>query len=267
MNYIQACRCQAWQLEIWPKNGSSGEITVPFVCHSWRHEGECRLWKGAQDFCRVSEGMAKYDNWCHVTLTFAQAGRTLDSQVFKNTYHQWSNLRKRIIRRHGKFVYVQTWEVTRKKWPHCHVALHNPNLFAMSGADPINNFHRLLRDDAVECGFGKNGWCEALADHRAMSGYMAQLANELTGQANKAYQVPINAPPRFRRLRATQGLLPPVRENEDYTGRMVQILDDGEIVPLKRNIVSNNPITKAAKDGGPCDGPSVDIQPPTKALY
>src|SRR4029077_9027591 len=166
--------------------------------------GECRLYKGAQDFVRVSEGMSKYDQWCHITLTFAQAGRTLDSQVFRDTYGQWSDLRKRIIRRHGKFKYVQTWEITRKKWPHCHIAIHNPNLFARSGNHPKDNFYRLLRDDALAVGFGKEGWCEALSDHRAMAAYMGQLPKELTGQVTKEYQVPINAPPRFRRLLASQ---------------------------------------------------------------
>jgi hypothetical protein len=58
-----------------------------------------------------------------------------------------------------------------------------------------------------------------MREANAMAGYLVKLARELTGAAVKD-QVPVNAPSHFRRLRASQGLLPPPYKNPEITGAL-----------------------------------------------
>lgn len=216
---VQACQNRKWMLEIWPKEDPSKHQFIPFRCGSWRHAGDCRRFKGAQDFARIKEAMDGHSHWCHVVLTYPTKQYPDVQKLFRWGLQHWAKLRKRTQRRFGKYKYIQTWETTRKGWPHCHMVVSNANLYHECGPDPINNFHRLMMDAARECGFGKNGWCEPFTDHGLFAGYLVKLAKELTGQG-KEYQIPTEAPPHFRRIRASRGLLPPVRKNPDYTGEL-----------------------------------------------
>jgi hypothetical protein len=217
LSYVAACECGAWTIEVWPRDDPQRSKIVPFKCRSWRHAGECRLWKGAQDFVRMKEAMEKYDYWSHVNLTFEQpVGKNMD-YLFRKGKDLWAKLRKRLNRRLKPMKYIQTWEVHRSGVPHLHVALMSVKLFESAICDPWDNWEWLLQTDAVECGFGPVGWCERLDSKEAMAGYLGKLARELT-EGGKEYQIPWNAPKNFRRLRASVRLLPPPVRNPDITG-------------------------------------------------
>lgn len=208
---------------------------IPYKCRSWRHEGECRLWRGAQDFTRIEEAMAKHSEWSHITLTYYQRGRSLSSKLFRDGVRCWAKMRKRIAYDHGPFKYIQTWEVTRKLWPHVHLAISNKDLFSNRGDDYKLAFDKTLGSMAVDCGFGREGWLKPLVDAESFAGYLCKLAKELTG-GGKDYQVPVNAPKNFRRLRASVGLLPPAHKDPDITGILLKypIVQEAQLpeVPL-----------------------------------
>jgi hypothetical protein len=219
LSYIYACECELWHLKIWPKDGSTPPQNVPFRCRSWRHEGECRLFKGAQDFCRIRDAIAKYDYWLHVTLTHAQPKGIDPTKLFLDGKNKWAKLRKRCETDWAPMKYIQTWEIHRSGIPHIHIAFMSVKMFESAILDPIDNWRMLLQDDAVACGFGEIGWVERLHSRERMAGYLGRLARELTGKG-KEYQIPVNAPKNFRRIRASVRLLPPVLKNPDITGTL-----------------------------------------------
>lgn len=65
-----------------------------------------------------------------------------------------------------------------------------------------------------------------------MAQYLRKKASELVGGGKKSYQIPINAPPRFRRLRASCKLLPPIHHNPDWTGELHLYTKEGEVLDL-----------------------------------
>ena len=217
LSYVAACECGAWQLWFWPKKDPAQIKSMAFRCQSWRHAGECRLWKGAQDFVRVKEAIEKHKHWCHITLTFLQPEGADKENMYREGVVKWAKLRKRMVREFGAIQYVQTWERHRSGYPHVHLAVTNKELYARSSDTPRKNWNNHLRDAAVECGFGQIGWIEQLRNKAAMAGYLTKLARELTGRG-KDYQTPINAPRHFRRLRASVRLLPPIHHNPDISG-------------------------------------------------
>jgi hypothetical protein len=217
LSYVAACECGAWHLKIWPKNDPRNVKSVPFKCGSWRHQGECRLFKGAQDFVRIRQGMEKYDFWSHVTLTFDEHRTRNIRDTFRNGVKLWAKLRKRCETAFAPMKYIQTWEIHRSGVPHIHLALMSVKLYESSWLSPKENWIELLQKKAVKCGFGPIGWVEPLRSRVAMAGYLGRLARELTG-SGKDFQVPINAPKNFRRIRASVRLLPPIAHNPDITG-------------------------------------------------
>lgn len=176
LHYTDACECGAWHLEIWPRGKPGEKRSVVFRCRSWRHAGECRLWKGAQDFSRCKSALLKYDYWLHSCLTFSQPPGVKAQELFLAGKERWSKLRKRLVREYGKFRYIQTWEIHRSGIPHVHLALSSVKLFESSIADPRENFARLIRPAAVECGFGPVGWIERLNSKEAFAGYLCKLS-------------------------------------------------------------------------------------------
>lgn len=75
---------------------------------------------------------------------------------------------------------------------------------------------------AVAVGFGFRTWVEPLRPgaELTLAGYLTKLSRELTGAGFKD-QVPVNAPPHFRRLRASRKLLPKPFHRKGWTGILV----------------------------------------------
>lgn len=218
---VLACETGGWHLHLCRKDDPSTQRRVVFKCRSWRHDGECRLWRGAQDFVRVRTATRSRADWTYLVLTYAQRDWPSQSALYRAGIHHWSSLRKRLIRRYGKMAYIQTWEQHKSGYPHVNVLIGNQSLYAASALD----WRALRRDDlipmAVDCGFGPRLWVEPMRSADAMAGYLTKLARELTGAGGKD-QTPMSAPSHFRRLRASQGLLPPPLKDDEITGRLVQ---------------------------------------------
>jgi hypothetical protein len=229
MKYIDACACEAWHLQVWPVLDPENTTAIPFRCRSWRHEGHCRRWKGAQDFARIKEGMGTLNHWCHLCLTYDPKRWKIPKQLYKLAIGHWSILRKRLTREFKELKYIQTWEQQASGYPHVHIAISSVEIYKKCNFDDIWNFQTLIKDHAVSSGFGKIGTLQVLNSKIAMAGYLVKLAKELVGGGPKDYQIPINAPAHFRRLRASVRLLPPPIKNPDITGTLRFCGLDGEI--------------------------------------
>lgn len=216
---VDACECGRWHLQVWSKLDPTQHSRIAYKCRSWRHPGPCRLWRGAQDFIRVRDAVKKRGDWVYCVLTYAQRDWASPGALFKAGIRHWSALRKRLCRRYGKLAYIQTWEAHKSGWPHVNVLIGNPDFHAESLSDWRRVRKRVLIPAAVACGFGPIAWLECMRDSTSIAGYLTKLARELTGSTVKN-QVPIEAPPHFRRLRASQGLLPRPLKDDAITGRM-----------------------------------------------
>ena len=177
------------------------------------------MFRGAQDYERVRKAMEAHQNWVHITLTFEDHKTVSAYKRYKEGFLHWSVLRKRIIREFGPIRYIQTWERHKSGIPHCHLAVSNFYMYHEATGSSLTNWWRMLRQDAMATGFGRRGWLEPLRPGHHFGAYLTKLANELIGAGTKD-QVPENAPPHFRRIRATQGLLSPPDKDPDLTGRL-----------------------------------------------
>lgn len=249
MDYVTACQNQAWHLQTWPKIAPDETKAFPFRCRSWRCQGECRQWRGAQDFARIKVALESHSPWMHVVLTYQDSNYPNIKELFRLGLRQWAALRKRTQRRFGDYFYIQTWETTRRGVPHCHMSVANLRMWRECGPDPVNNFHRLMRAAAVDVGFGPIGWVEPIRDTAAMAGYLTKLARELTGQG-KDYQIPVKAPRHFRRLRASRRLLPKPFKNEEMTGCIWFCNIEGEIVANQTERDTHKKIAARTDAGG-----------------
>lgn len=215
LRYVAACIGKAWTLVTWKKGEPGKKRCRCYRCNSWRHEGECRRRKGAQDFVRAKEAILSRDGWMYSVLT--SDPRDTEQETYVLGGERWNRLRSSLTKRFGKFEYIQTWERTKKGKAHVNVVLRSPKILAMGW----RRFRRIYGKLAVRAGFGKIIWVEHVKDSVAMAGYMVKLARELTGSDAKN-QVPVNAPRHFRRIRASRGLLPKVFKNPEITGELKQ---------------------------------------------
>lgn len=218
---MSACRSKRWHLVLWnPLDPELKVQHVPWSCRSWRHEGACRLWRGASDFQRVRKGIGSLDKWSSVVLTFAQGDWPSPWHQYRASGVLWSYLRKRLDREFGHVNYIQTWERFQKGGIHVNIALSNVDFSYRLENFGRENMERWLRPHARACGFGWRLSVKPMTDEGQLAGYMTKLAKELTGCGAKN-QVPLDAPPHFRRLRASHGVLPPAYTSE-LTGLLLR---------------------------------------------
>jgi hypothetical protein len=82
-----------------------------------------------------------------------------------------------------------------------------------------------LRELIEASGWGRQSTAEAARSADAIAGYLMKLAGQhdaSVGELAKITQAPLNAPERFRRLRAGKGFLPKRRVNPNVTGCLVR---------------------------------------------
>lgn len=226
MRSIDACSGGEWHLHTWPRDEDHGEghcKRQAFTCRSWRHAGECRQWRGALDWWRVKQALDSRDDWVYIVLTFA-LGDT-EEKRFKTYYLAgkcWDLLRKKLNWRYDAIAYIQTWERHKKGGCHCNLVIGNPQICYQVEQDWKSWRRNILIPLAVSSGFGKIAWVERCdkAEGR-LAGYLTKLANELTDSSTKN-QVPVDAPPHFRRIRASRGLLPK-KPDPELTGQLVRV--------------------------------------------
>lgn len=253
MLYVKKCQHNKWTVLTWDKENPEEQKARLYRCRSWRHIGECATWRAESDFARISEGLSKHGPWMHVVLTYHNwRGRDVNS-LWKVSLVNWAKLRKRITREWGDFLYVQTWEATRKDCPHCHMALANIPMWRQCLPIPQGlekdqreyiaqvNFDRIVGAHAQACGFGHRGWAEAIYGQKGFVKYLEKLKRELTQAAGKG-QSPLKAPRHFRRLRASRGLIPPPFKADWITGCLID--EHGQILERRKAALQEPPFPK-----------------------
>jgi len=218
--YINACRQGAWSIVTWPRDHPEKAKVHCFKCRSWRHEGECAKWKGAQDFRRIEAALKNNPGfWVYMVFTFDPKDWFNEFQAYKGLLSCWEKFRLRFERKFGKFQYVNLCEKHKNGRPHINILIRNEKF----GELCKENWRRIKSDwvepHLIASGFGLNCYVEPVRDESAMAGYCVKLMNTI-GEVVKTTQAPVNAPKNFRRLRASRGLLPPPIKNPDITGRL-----------------------------------------------
>lgn len=241
LSTLDACKQGAWSIAM--LNTRTEKITVrPFKCHSWRHEGACRDWKGAQDFVRIKEALnGAPGGLTYMVLTFARKDSPGDDvkhwesrqKAYRGLYACWDKLRKRFSREWGKFRYISLVEQHADGWPHLNVIVEN-DAFRLScegdGSKLVEE--EWLKRHAKECGFGYVMHLKPVWSADVLAGYFVKLCSGKIGaEIAKTTQAPIAAPAGFRRLRASHGFLPKPFKNPDVTGLLssteATIITDG----------------------------------------
>jgi hypothetical protein len=218
---VVACHNQSWTLKIWKKDDPMEQLNIPFTCRTWRHDGPCRQFKGAQDFVRIREGLQKFTGWVYIVLTYEDR-RGSPAAAYKKIADQFENLRRWITRNYcapgERLQYVALIEQHKDGFPHVNVLLHSTELVRAAN-DSWKKLRRKIRPRAMATGFGKVFWLEPVRSAEAISGYFVKLCGEVA----KMSQAPMKAPSKFRRMRSSKGLLPPVRKDPEYTGELVRL--------------------------------------------
>jgi hypothetical protein len=155
----------------------------------------------------------------------------------------WKRLRDRLgyrlgegkgrARKRAKLANVQTWESHRSGWPHVHAVISSAELArdvraegSYLALDPRTGTEReywrwvtsVLKPLCVAVGLGEVADLQFPRSWRAVGGYLAKLAAELT-HSNVKGQTPTAAPRHFRRIRSTPLLIPRSRvEGFDWSG-------------------------------------------------
>lgn len=219
MKYIEACENESWTLKLIHKKTLESWL-VSFKCHSWRHEGDCRKWKNAQDFVRIRDAIkANREYWVYIVLTFDRKDWSNIFDSYRGLLTCWDKLRKRFDWRFGKIKYISLTEQHKDGYPHLNLLVYNKELFELCQGDGWKEIRKnWLEPNAVACGFGLRTWIEPIRSEEAIAGYFVKLCGEIA----KQNQVPVVAPKNFRRLRASQGLLPVTYHNPEITGELLK---------------------------------------------
>lgn len=227
MKYIEACKECKWHLRIWPKGNPENGWECVYRCKSWRHDGECSQWRASQDFSRIVEAVQTRNDWTYTVFTYPTNDWPDKAKLYKFGVVSWSRLRKRMVERFGKFAYIQTWEAHKSGYPHMNCLIGNPELWKLAKNYPhkangknLSLVESIVSHMAKPCGFGWKVYVDAVRSREGMSDYLVKQCEELTGAGQKD-QRPLAAPPHFRRIRASRGLLPPIRHNPELTGQML----------------------------------------------
>lgn len=219
------CWCEdgTAHLIVWPIGSPYDRKMVPFRCRSWRHPGDCRQWKGAQDFVRCRDAiLSRGSEWIYVVLTLPHRQFTSEWEAYRAGCRFWQMLNQRLTRAYGRIEYLQTWEKHQSGFPHVNIVIRNDFVWRLCRGDGGQSWRQKLTSMAVAVGFGFRVWVEPLRPGRGetLAGYLTKLSRELTGAGIKD-QIPVNAPPHFRRLRASRGLLSKTYRREGWTGKLV----------------------------------------------
>jgi hypothetical protein len=214
--------CGSGTLLLWKEGDQNRFYAIRLRCKSWRCP-VCRPKVNARDYHRIREGIRNHPGgYVYMVLTLHQRKWPEKYAAYAALSRLWRKLRGRIERRWGKLHYVAVVERHRNGWPHIHLAIQNDALWGECADGKAENFsRRQLKPHAVASGFGFVTSIERVRSTDAIAGYLIKLTSdaESTGDA----QVPFEAPKGFRRLRASQGFLPPLHRPSEYKGRVIEI--------------------------------------------
>ncbi len=231
MPAVQACENSRWTLLSFPEQGEErgyGQVRAcKFKCRSWRCR-RCAWEVQREDYRRVEHAATRHPWWLYVVLTFDPAAWPHPWAAYQGASRLWDKrLRRRLEREYGRLQYVQTWERTRRGWPHVNLLLRSDALEERVRA--MRNRHRWIEEGghgrgrmahwtpwrrelavaAPASGFGRRVWVEVVDSAESMAAYLVKVAEEFSRSQFKAGdQRPLGAPRHFRRMRASRGLLP-----------------------------------------------------------
>jgi len=180
----KACSSGTWTVVTYDRADRRNPSAQRFFCKSWRCDGDCRLWKSAQDFARIKEALQSCSYLTYHVLTFDPKDWGDNEHwygQYKGSMRCWDLMRKSIVRRWGEIAYVQTWERNKNKGLHCNLVLESEPIWKDLQASKYH-FRNEWESIAVASGFGKINWSEHVRGERGgLAGYLVKLSKELTG--------------------------------------------------------------------------------------
>jgi hypothetical protein len=225
---VIACEGDRWSILLTSLDGTCELRVQPFRCRSWRCE-RCR-WGRNQDDARLIRDIIELSGgpglWVYTVLTFDQRVSVGRYEAFQSIYDQFRCLTKRLRRRFGDVQWISTVEQHASGWPHINVLFYSARMVERHG-EAAYRLRDDIRHQAVAVGFG----CivsrvEPIDDVQALSGYIVKVADQagrVGGEMSKPSQLPLLAPPRFRRLRISRGLERPPKEEKRCTGKLERV--------------------------------------------
>lgn len=235
---VKACHNKAWTLKLWKKSNPADQINVPFTCRTWRHEGPCQRFKGAQDFVRMKEGLFKHEGWVYMVLTYEDRRGSV-ANAYRKIGRQFQHFRQWIQRNYAAagetLQYIALIEQHRDGYPHVNVLVHCRR-FVDEALKDWQKLRKRVRRHAMATGFGKVFYLAPMKNQEAMAAYFVKLC----GEVSKMSQAPMKAPSKFQRFRSSNGLLPPIRKDPEYTGELVQVPAD-----IAKRMPAHRPMLKA----------------------
>lgn len=223
---VNACERQSASLLLW--RGAPGKAAVqvaPYRCGSWRCQ-YCAWSVGREDYRRIEAAALSRERWMYGVLTFDPADVGSRDDAYREAGRRWDKyLRRRLERRFGRIEYMQTWERHLSGWPHMNILFRSSELYAELDKRGFERrwakraqrwalwspWRRAFRRFAIDSGFGQCVWLEAIEpkNREAMAAYLTKVSHEFTSSSTKkGDQRPFEAPPHFRRVRASRELLP-----------------------------------------------------------
>lgn len=139
----RACAAEAYHLEVWHRDNPGEKKRVKFRCKSWRHEGDCRVFKAKQDLARIGTAIQYHTDWLFLTLTYKRSPAA-KYKTWVDCCRHWTRLNKHLTNDFGTIKYIQTWERHADGWPHCHAVMVCPVLYRLCGEDKIRNFKEFV---------------------------------------------------------------------------------------------------------------------------
>lgn len=239
---VLACQARAWSLHLIRKThigrARPDRLLLRYQCRSWRHAGACRRWRASVDYSRIMEALSREEPTSVTFLVLTLKDRSGEPEAaYAILWRKWQSLRQAINRHWGtKIDYVATVEAHRDGWPHLNIILVDKAVAADVG-DAHSRAIRWMKVHALHTGWGYMVTWERARDVGAVAHYVLKSVpgglERLGKEVTKVSQIPVNAPPRFRRLRAStrvdeygkrRGFLPPRHTGTgEWTGGLLKM--------------------------------------------
>lgn len=220
---IDACLNGKWHLRFVDRRNQE-EWRTPFRCKSWRCP-KCGGKIARRDYLRTKKAFDRYDSWAFCVLTldvksWKYRGKK-NTDAYKVINHLLEKLRRRMERKYGPVTYIRVIERTPKNsFPHVNFVFHCQGLFDLFPTDEaIGKWNkRWLTGNAKGCGFGIKHTVDYARNKKMVASYLAKtgLFSVIAKEISKQSQIPFDAPPGFRRLGATRGLLEPIKKQGNF---------------------------------------------------
>lgn len=248
-----------WWIYTWDKAQPANVTRIPYSCNSWRCP-HCRRHEGAITFARIRAAFEHIEDFDPSRVFFGvltidrngyHSGESWGEDPLL-AYRAISPMLRKLLKRVNRRCKKNGWEPVGSRWaatveahktgwPHLQLMMYVPKEWSEELREwdeeklqlprgertllPIEHWcSGWFGDAACEVGWGRRGTVEIARSLDAVSGYLTKTAGKhdaAVGEVAKLTQLPLNAPVRFRRVRAGKGFLPP-RSKGTKTGTLVR---------------------------------------------